>query len=82
MTSLEDNDLFAHEVTAEELLCALKALQRDKSLGPDGWPPKFFMFFYYLVYGDPLKKVEKFRCIGVILTSLNSTFLAMIPKKD
>lgn len=70
------------EVSKGELIEVLYSFQRDKSLGPDGWPIEVYMGFYELLGGDLLWVVEESRAVGHIHAPLNSTFLASIPKLD
>ena len=65
-----------------ELFVVLHSFQKDKSPGPDGWPIEFFLGFFYLIGGDLLKVVEESRQAGFIYGPINSTFIALIPKKD
>jgi hypothetical protein len=64
----------------EEIHEVLKGFVKDKSLGPDGWTVKFFIQFFDLVGEDLLEAVEESRQRGEVIRSLNSTFLALIPK--
>lgn len=78
----EGNDSLIREVLASELLATLRSFQRDKRLGPDGWPVEFYLGFYDFFSGDLLKVVEESHREGYIHLPLNSTFIALIPKKD
>ena len=82
MFSIEDDCGFIESVSVLEIEGALRSLKNDKSPGPDRWPVEFFLHFFELVGRDLLKVVESSRISGRITPSLNSTFLALIPKKD
>jgi hypothetical protein len=69
-------------VTLTELKNNLSLLKKEKSPGPDGWTVEFFSHFFDLVGSDLLLMVEDARIKGKISSSLNSTFLVLIPKKD
>ena len=69
-------------VTLSEIELALKSFKKDRSPGPDGWPVEFFLHFFDLLGKDLLSAVECARIFGFITPSINSTFLALIPKKD
>jgi hypothetical protein len=56
--------------------------KRDKSAGPDGWIVEFFITLFYLVVEDLVQMIEESRKMGSIIGSLNSTFLALIPKEN
>ena len=56
--------------------------QKDKSPSPDGLTIEFFQGFYDLVKEDLLKTVQESQRVGKLLGALNSTFLALISKKQ
>jgi hypothetical protein len=66
--------------SSEEILEVLKGFSKDKSPGPDGWTVEFFLHFYELVGKDLLDVVEETRLRGEVIRSINSTFIALIPK--
>lgn len=70
------------QVSDVELLATLKTFQHDKNPGPDGWLVDIYITFYDFVRGDLLKVVEESRREGYIHLPLNSTSIALIPKKD
>jgi len=70
------------EVIEAKLKEVLHSFQKDKSPGPDGWTIEFFMGLYDILGQDILKLVEDTKSSGQIPTSLNSTFIALIPKAD
>jgi hypothetical protein len=78
----EDNVLLDRPVTKQEIWEIISLFAKDKSLGPDGWTVEFFTLFFELVGDDLLDLVEDSRLRGKIQRSLNSTFLALIPKEN
>ena len=70
------------EVSEEELKATLNNFQKDKSPGPDGWTVEFFLAGYDTIGPDLLQLVEETRVNGILHLPLNSTFLALIPKRD
>ena len=70
------------EVSVEKLSMVLHSFQKDKSSGPDGWPVEFFLGFFDFFGKELLSVVEESRKAGFIHGPLNSTFIALIPKKD
>ena len=60
----------------------LKLFNKDKAPGRDGWPVEFYLFFFDLLKNELLSAVDTTRVTGIIPASLNSTFIALIPKKD
>ena len=59
----------------------IDSFQKDKSLGLDGSPSKFYVGFFELLEKDLLLVVEESRKVGKFLGALNTTFLAIIPKR-
>ena len=55
---------------------------KEKSLGPDGWTVEFFLHFFDMLGPELLAMVEDTRLSGNVCGSLNSTFIALIPKSD
>jgi hypothetical protein len=80
-TKKGNRELFM-EVNEHELKETLHSFQKDKSPGPDGWPIEFYIGFYDLLGVDLLHVVEESRRNGKMHAPFNSTFLALIPKKD
>ena len=78
----EDLLVFSNQITMEEVEHAMKSFKKDKSSSPDGWSVEFFLAFLDLLGTDLLDMVESSRLEGRVLPSLNSTFLALIPKKE
>ena len=69
-------------VALGEIEFALKSFKKYRSPGPDGWPVKFYLHFFELMGHELLSTVDSTWVSGIITSSLNSTFLALIPKKD
>ena len=82
MLSSEGARCFIENVSLTEIKEAIKYFKKDKSPRSDGWPVEFFLHFFDLLGRDILKAVDCSRMFGRITPSLNSTFLALIPKKD
>lgn len=78
----DENESLVKEVYEHEILAILHSFQKDKSHGPDGWPIEFYLGFFELIGKDLLKVEEEPRKEGFIHDPLNSTFIALIPKKD
>jgi hypothetical protein len=81
-TSEEDKRMLMEKVTLEELKAVLNSFQKDKSSRPDGWTIEFFLGFFDSIGQDILSLVEETRLTRQMPLSLNSTFIALIPKKD
>jgi hypothetical protein len=66
--------------TKEEILEVLWGFTKDKSPGPDGWTVEFYLHYFDLLVEDLVEAVEESRVTGSVNRSINSTFLALIPK--
>ena len=82
MIDEEMNILLKAEVTEEELEKVAYSCQKGKSPSSDGLTIEFFQGFYDLVKEYLLKTVQESQRVGKVLGALNSTFLALIPKKQ
>ena len=80
--SAEEKLAFTSSVTISEVEMALKTFKRDKAPGPDGWLVEFYLNFFDLLGPLLVNMVESSRIMGRVTRSLNSTFLALIPKVD
>ena len=78
----ERKKVFTDSVTLSEVVEALKSFKKDKAPGPNGWPIKFYLTFIDFLGPLLVDLVEFSRILGSVAPSLNSTFLALIPKID
>ena len=65
----------------EEVGGVLKAFNGDKAPGPDGFPMTFFQHCLDIIWPDIMRVMNSFHTRGTFATSLNATFLTLIPKK-
>jgi hypothetical protein len=77
----ENKDMFA-EFMEKELKETIQSFQTDKIPRPDGWTIEFFGAFFDLIGADLLQVVKESRKNGHIYALINTTFIALIPKKD
>ena len=82
MIPIEHSSLLSCPVTLGEIELSLKSFKKDRSPGPDGWPVEFYLNYFDLLGPDLLSAIDSTRVSSYIPPSLNSTFLALIPKKD
>lgn len=54
----------------------------NKSLGPDGYTVEFFKGAWSLIGKDVTKSIQSFFIYGFLPKGLNSTIVALIPKKS
>eukprot|EP00253_Pinus_taeda_P012273 PITA_12273 len=74
------NWALCREISLEEVEEAIRSMPNDKAPGPDGFTINFYKACWSIVKQDVWEVVEDSRRSGTILKSLNSTFLALIPK--
>eukprot|EP00253_Pinus_taeda_P027470 PITA_27470 len=66
----------------EEVEEAVKSMPNDKAPGPDGFTINFYKACWPTIKSEIWEVVEDSRRSSTILKSLNSTFLALIPKEE
>ena len=76
----EMNNNLNKPYTAEEVLKALHHVAPLTALGPDGMSPIFYKSFWHIVGKDVTEVVLSALKSGTIPDSINSTFIALIPK--
>ena len=76
----EAAELLGRDFHADEVRIALKQMAPLTAPGPDGMSPVFYKSFWHIVKEDVTTVVLKALNTGVVLESLNSTFIALIPK--
>lgn len=79
--SQDDCRLLEAEVTAEEIRKVLFAMPNSKSPGPDGFPCEFFKTTWPIISQDFIVAVQSVFRYGFLPKGVNSTILALIPKK-
>eukprot|EP00253_Pinus_taeda_P017747 PITA_17747 len=77
----KSNDSIYQPITEEELHGILKAFNKDKCPGPDGWTIEFFLCFFDILKQDLMHMIEESRTTGRIHPHTSSTYIALIPKK-
>eukprot|EP00253_Pinus_taeda_P030593 PITA_30593 len=78
----DQNWALCREVSLEEVEKAIRSMPNDKAPGPDGFTINFYKACWSIIKQDVWEVVEDSRRSGTILKSLNSTFLALIPKVE
>ena len=76
----EMNNSLKKPYTAEEVLKALHHMAPLTAPGPDGMSPIFYKSFWHIVGIDVTEVVLTALNFGTIPDSINSTFIALIPK--
>ena len=67
--------------TEEEVAEAVPNMNRDKAPGPDGFSLAFFQFCWSILKEDIMQIFHHFHEHGTFSHRLNTTFIALIPKK-
>lgn len=78
----EEAEILIREVSKEEVESIIKSMEKDKSPGPDGWNIELFQHFFEQIGAELTEVVEESRRKGEIYPPFNSTFIALIPKKE
>eukprot|EP00253_Pinus_taeda_P031667 PITA_31667 len=78
----DEVDELTTPVSKEEVEAAMKNMAKDKIPGLDGWTIELFLHFFDLIGSKITDVVEESRLKGEIYRPFNSTFIALIPKKD
>ena len=78
----EHNQLLLRPVSRQEVDVAMKQLKGGKAPGPDGFTANFFHYFWELIREEVWHLVEESRAMHWILPSLNTTFVALVPKEE
>ena len=68
--------------TEEEVVSALRELNREKAPGRDGYTTSFWQFSWDIVKDEVMAVFRDFFAIGKFVKSPNSTFLVMVPNKE
>ena len=80
--SEEDGRMLIGVVNAEEVKKVLFSMAADKSPGPDGYTSEFFKASWSITGRDFVVAVQSFFEKGFLPKGINSTILALIPKKN
>eukprot|EP00253_Pinus_taeda_P018445 PITA_18445 len=78
----DQNWALCREISMEETEEAIRSMPNDKAPGPHGFTINFYKACWSTVKQDVWEAVEDSRRLGTILKSLNSTFIALIPKVE
>lgn len=76
-----DQQKLTHEVTGEEIKKVVFSMPNDKSPGPDGYTSEFYKASWELIGKEFILAVQSFFAKGFLPKGINSTILALIPKK-
>jgi hypothetical protein len=68
------------KITMDEVEQAIMEIPKGKSPGQDGFTTNFFHACWYVIKQDVLEVVDDSHSFRKFLSTLNSTFLTLIPK--
>lgn len=75
-------EMLVMQFTTEEVLQTFKSMANNKSPGPDGFPPEFFIKAWPIIGNEVSKAVLYFFSSMKMPRIINSTALALIPKQE
>uniref|UniRef100_A0A2N9J2H5 Reverse transcriptase domain-containing protein n=1 Tax=Fagus sylvatica TaxID=28930 RepID=A0A2N9J2H5_FAGSY len=78
----EEKDLLEHNFEKEEVLQVVKDLQGDKAPSPDGFTMAFFQKCWSVIEDDVMGFFDEVHTHCKFERSLNTSFIALIPKKQ
>eukprot|EP00253_Pinus_taeda_P008550 PITA_08550 len=78
----DQNWALCREITLGEVEEAVNSMPNDKAPGPDGFTINFYKACWHIVKQEVWDVVKDCRRSGSILKSINSTFIALIPKGE
>ena len=74
------NDSLSREFTSVEVEQAIAQMSPSTTPGPDGMPPILYKKFWHIVGPDTIKGILSCLNSGQLLTSINQTYITLIPK--
>lgn len=80
--SEDERSKLIRPITDEEIREVLFRMPSNKAPGPDGYKPEFFKSAWSIIGKDFTTAVHSFFSKGFLPKGLNTTILALIPKKD
>lgn len=78
----EHNQMLLKRITIEEVEEAIQSMPNGKAPGPDGFTIDFYKACWSTIKDEVYDLVEESRVKKSIFSSLNATFLVLIPKSD
>jgi hypothetical protein len=80
MLSVAEASSLEEPFEEREVWEVIKGMDRDKAPGPDGFSMAFFQDCWGVIKGDFMAVFAEFHDRGEFVKSINSTFIALIPK--
>jgi hypothetical protein len=81
-SSILDHERLLRDVTEEEIRKVLFSMPQHKSPGPDGYTVEFFIHAWPVLGKDFVIAIQSFFLKGFLPKGVNTTILALIPKKQ
>jgi hypothetical protein len=78
----EQNTALIRPITQSEVDSAVKDMPSGKAAGPNGFTMDFFHYCWDMIKEDVWLAVEESRTSGQALSTLNTTFITLIPKEE
>ena len=76
-----DLDGLDNDFSQDEIDMVIKSLPNNHALGPDGFNGLFFKKCWNIIKGDFSRLLQDFCNLNIDIRSINSSMIALIPKK-
>ncbi|KAF3778597.1 LINE-1 retrotransposable element ORF2 protein [Nymphaea thermarum] len=82
MVTDEENQWMLRPIMREEIVMAVKSLDKDSAAGPDGFPNYFYKDCWSIIGDDVVVAVQDFFIKAKLVGSVNHTMICLIAKKQ
>ncbi|XP_049937088.1 uncharacterized protein LOC126410669 [Nymphaea colorata] len=82
MVTDEENQWMLQPIMREEIVMAVKSLDKDSAAGPDGFPNYFYKDCWSIIGDDVVVAVQDFFLKAKLVGSVNHTMICLIAKQQ
>jgi hypothetical protein len=80
--SADESNILVADFTEKEVEEAIMSMERNKALGPDGFPAEFYQKFWEVIKEDLMAMFAQLRTGELPLFKLNFGVITLLPKKE
>jgi hypothetical protein len=80
--SEQENNILVSAFSEQEVLHAITQMEKNKALGPDGFPAEFYQKFWDVLKGNFMAIFKAFQDESLPLFHLNFGTIILLPKKE